>query len=104
MASRRWTLAGAREMLVEVRRRTQFAVEAVDAISAPADSDAARDRLAEIASRWAREMEALGVEAQGPWSVEFDNGSGYYSWQWPEEELAYFRGQDEASGARNRIQ
>ena len=104
MTRRAWTLDGAREMLVEVRRRTQFAVEAADAIQAPADSDAARARLDEIASRWAREMEALGVEAQGPWRVDFDNGSGYYCWQWPESELAYFHGHDEGFASRTRIQ
>ena len=91
-------------MLVEVRRRTQFAVEAVEAIQAPPDSDAAKARMDEIASRWAREMEALGVEVKGPWLVDFDNGSGYYCWQWPEEELEYFHPHDEGFASRMRIQ
>jgi hypothetical protein len=49
-------------------------------------------------------MEALGVEVKGLWLVDFDNGSGYYCWQWPEEGLEYFHGYEEGFEARSRIQ
>ena len=54
--------------------------------------------------RWTRAMEALGVEVKGLWLVDFDNGSGYYCWKWPEEELAWFHGYDEGFAGRVRIQ
>jgi hypothetical protein len=49
-------------------------------------------------------MEALGLEVKGLWLVDFDNGSGYYCWRWPEEDLAYFHGYDEGFDGRVRIQ
>ena len=110
MPRREWTLAGAREMIPEVRRRTEPAVAEVESLSADADSEdpdtreTARERIDEIASLWVREMEALGVEVKGPWLVDFDNGSGYYCWKWPEERLEHFHGYDEGFSGRIRIQ
>ena len=49
-------------------------------------------------------MEALGVEVKGLWRVDFDNGSGYYCWQWPEEQLEYFHDYEEGFEGRSRIQ
>jgi len=97
-------------MFPDIRARTARAVEAVERAEGEAASPdpvrraAARRRLDEIAGRWVREMEALGVEAKGPWCVDFDNGSGYYCWRWPEPELAYFRGYRDGECARTRIQ
>ncbi len=110
MPGREWTLDGAREMLPEVRERTGRAVAAVERASADAESaDAdrravAREEIDTVASRWVREMEALGVEVKGPWLVDFDNGNGYFCWKWPEESLDYFHGYREGFGARTRIQ
>ena len=106
-----WTLEGARRLLDEVRTRTGRAVESVDPLLERREgaSDAAvAERLdgeiqAEV-SRWAREMEALGVEVKGPWLVDFDNGEGYYCWRWPEERLEWFHGYEEGFSARSRIQ
>ena len=110
MPGREWTLAGAREILSEVRRRTAAAVEEVESLAAHADAadsdarEAARERIDEVASRWLREMEALGLEVKGPWLVDFDNGSGYYCWKWPEESLEHFHGYGEGFASRTRIQ
>lgn len=62
------------------------------------------EAVQEALSAWVREMEALGVEVKGPWLVDFDCGSGYYCWRWPEAELAYFHGYDEGFEGRVRIQ
>jgi hypothetical protein len=106
-----WSLEAAREMLPDVRARTARAVEEVEAL------EAARDRLrpgperAEldeqieaVVQRWAREMEALGLEVKGLWLVDFDSGAGYYCWKWPEAELEYFHGYEEGFAGRARIQ
>jgi hypothetical protein len=98
--------------LPDVRARTQRAVAEVERL------EAARDRLPERADeraeseaqieasvqRWAREMEALGLEVKGLWLVDFDSGAGYYCWTWPELELAFFHGYEEGFGGRARIQ
>ena len=40
-------------------------------------------------------MEALGAEVKGVWLVDFDNGSGYYCWRWPETAIDHFHGYEE---------
>lgn len=112
MAPHRWTLDTAREILPDVRARTEKAVQEVAALVSARDEQpegsAARERverrIREILSRWARSMEALGLEVKGPWLVDFDNGSGYYCWQWPEERLEWFHTYEEGFGGRTRIQ
>lgn len=109
---RSWTLEAARQMLPDVRQRTERAVQETEALvaerEAAAEGSAARKRLDEkvqaVVSRWAREMEALGLEVKGLWLVDFDNGSGYYCWRWPEPSLDHFHGYDEGFSGRVRIQ
>jgi hypothetical protein len=49
-------------------------------------------------------MEALGAEVKGVWLVDFDNGSGYYCWRWPETTVDHFHSYEEGFGGRSRIQ
>jgi len=109
---RRWTLETARAMLPEVRERTAKAVQQVEPLLAEREDCAqgsperrALDgRIQKIISGWVRGMEALGLEVKALWLVDFDNGSGYYCWHWPEEELGYFHGYEEGFAGRTRIQ
>lgn len=91
-------------MLAEVRRHTQRAVEAVDALEAggagaPAAAlEAREDQVRGHVSRWMREMEALGVEVRGAWRVEFETAEGAFCWAWPEPRLRFrARGADDAT-------
>lgn len=114
MKQRCWTLEAARRILPEVRRHTAQAVREVEALTARADEaggeagdEAAvqrRQHIARVVSRWIRTMEALGVDAKGAWLVDFDSGSGFYCWRWPEPRLEYFHGYDEGFAGRVRIQ
>ncbi|MEM7411934.1 MAG: DUF2203 family protein [Myxococcota bacterium] len=107
-----WSLAGAREILAEVRRHTSEAVTQIGEIDArrselPAGSSGRKqldDDVHRAVAKWTRAMEALGVEVHGSWRVGFDNGEGYFCWRWPEPEIAYFRGYDDEDDARARIQ
>ena len=109
---RAWTLEAARAMLQEVRSRTEKAVAEVDPLLAERDATAegsAERRALDLQiqqriSVWVRSMEALGLEVKGLWLVDFDNGSGYYCWNWPEDGLDYFHGYDEGFEGRTRIQ
>ncbi len=107
---RRWTLEGARAVFPDVRTRTERAVRRVDALleGRPEDAmrsdPALREQVEGIVSRWVREMEALGTDIKGLWLVDFDNGSGYYCWKWPEEELCHYHTYDEGFAGRARIQ
>jgi hypothetical protein len=105
-----WSLEGARALLPDVRRRTAAAVEAVEALLAQRESggkpsaEGLDAQVGKLTADWARAMEALGLEVKGLWLVDFDNGSGYYCWRWPETELAYFHGYEEGFSGRVRIQ
>ncbi len=109
---KQWTLEAARQMLGDVRSRTERAVQATERLSQQREALTAgsRERLAveeELqaqVSRWAREMEALGLEVKGLWLVDFDSGAGYYCWRWPELELDFFHGYEEGFAGRTRIQ
>jgi hypothetical protein len=111
MSERAWTLEAARALLPDVRARTARAVEEAEALGqeralhaadAP-ERGALEERIEAVVMRWAREMEALGLEVKGLWLVDFDSGSGYYCWQWPEERLEYYHGYEEGFAGRARI-
>jgi hypothetical protein len=111
-ATRRcWTLEGARALLPDVRERTAAAVAAVDALLERSEGGQAvqseaqlEAEVARVTSDWARSMEAFGLEVKGVWLVDFDNGSGYYCWRWPEAELGFFHGYEDGFSGRVRIQ
>ena len=112
MSDREWTLEAARALLPDVRARTERAVAEAEALAqeqALCDPGSARqqelaERIEAVVMRWAREMEALGLEAKGLWLVDFDSGSGYFCWQWPEERLEFYHGYEEGFAGRARIQ
>jgi hypothetical protein len=109
--TRRWTLDAARELLPEVRDRTARAVEVVERLEEERalhderspERQQIESRLQEAVGRWARQMEALGLEVKGLWLVDFDTGGGYYCWKWPEERLDFFHGYEDGFAGRTRI-
>jgi hypothetical protein len=90
-------------LLPEVQRLTEEAYQQVEALRPRAEGGAAdaqrqiNDRL----SLWARQVQAMGIEVKGLWLVDFDSGSGYYCWKYPERGLYYFHSYEE--GFRGRI-
>ena len=92
-------------MLPEVRRLTERAYRTVEELGS--DGGPARSRtdlqkrLEEIVNDWARSLVGMGLEVKGLWLVDFDNGSGYYCWRYPEAALMYYHGYDE--GFRGRV-
>jgi hypothetical protein len=111
MSERAWTLEAARELLPDVRAHTARAVGEAEALAeeralfaaGSPERVALEERIEAVVTRWAREMEALGLEVKGLWLVDFDSGSGYYCWQWPEERLEYYHGYEEGFAGRARI-
>ena len=57
-----------------------------------------------VVEHWVEEVRALGLEATGPWLVDFDNGGGYYCWCYPEATVEHYHGYDEGFSGRTRIQ
>ena len=111
MVRRSWTLEAARELVGEVRARTERAATECDELMAQREScapdseegEALEARIQDVVGTWAREMEALGLEVKGLWLADFDTGSGYYCWRWPEAGLEFFHSYEDGFRGRMRI-
>jgi len=95
-------------LLPEVRRLTEQAhrtVEELGSDAAPARGRAdLQKRLEDIVNAWARALVGMGLEVKGLWLVDFDNGSGYYCWRYPEDGLHYYHSYEDGFSGRMRIQ
>ena len=60
--------------------------------------------LQAVVDAWTEAVRSLGLEAKGPWLVDFDNGEGYYCWCYPEPSVSYYHCYDEGFAGRTRIQ
>ena len=96
-------------MLPDVRRITEKAHARVEQIEEAAEggrlpAEDARRQVDEVVTGWANELLGRGIEVKGLWLIDFDNGSGYYCWKYPEPGLHFYHSYDEGFGGRVRIQ
>ena len=107
-ANKTFSYDEARALLPEVRRLTEEAHRKVEtagtAATAGQGATDAQEQLDRVVSDWAHAVMELGAEVKGLWLVDFDNGSGYYCWRYPEEDLLYFHSYEEGFSGRMRIQ
>ena len=94
-------------LLPEVRRITEEAYQLASSVATPGMLESltpeVEGRLGEILSEWAQAVMATGAEVKGLWLVDFDNGSGYYCWHYPEKGLHYYHSYEEGFRGRMRI-
>jgi hypothetical protein len=95
-----FTYEDASALLPAVQHMTADAVARVEALGEAASGD----DYQRIVQQWADNILGLGIDVKGLWLVDFDNGSGYYCWQYPEESLQYFHGYDEGFRGRVKLQ
>lgn len=88
-------------VLPDVQKLTAEAVAAVERIGedAASSTDTASQQH-EIITRWAAAVIDLGIEVKGLWLIDFDSGSGYYCWKYPEPTLQFFHDYDSGFGGR----
>ncbi len=91
-------------LLPEVRRVTEDAHHQVEVLAKKAVEPEVRARIEEIVLGWARTLGKQGLEAKGMWLVDFDNGSGYYCWRYPETSLQFYHSYEDGFQGRMRIQ
>lgn len=110
MTKRTFTYEEALEAFPEVRELTEEAVAKVTAAldgksfeSTEAIPDELIAEYNSIVSEWTEEMTDRGLEVKGLWLVDFDSGSGYYCWRFPEAALDHFHGYDEGFGGRVKL-
>ena len=90
-------------LLPEVRQATEEAYLRVERL-ATSNGRTAQAEADEVVQAWAQGLLARGLEIKGLWLVDFDNGSGYYCWRYPEQKLEYYHSYEEGFGGRMRIQ
>ncbi len=102
-----FSFAQAAALLPEVRQITEAAQARVEAMQANGELGAgAAERQAEakrIVREWTEAMQQRGIEVKGLWLIDFDNGSGYYCWRWPETALEYYHSYEDGFRGRLRI-
>ena len=91
-------------LLPEVRRLTEEAYRAVEELTEHEPDQDAEARLNDVVGGWAEAMMQRGLEVKGLWLVDFDNGSGYYCWRYPEAGLLFYHSHEEGFRGRMRIQ
>ena len=99
VGKRLFTYEEAAALLPEVQRLTAEAVEEVEQLG---ESEEMMEQYQTIVGRWAESIIRMGIEVKGLWLIDFDSGSGFYCWQWPEPGLQFYHGYEE--GFRGRIQ
>jgi len=95
-------------LLPEVRRLTDAAYRQVADLGAGTSGGVAtqevQTRIESIIGSWAQALMEMGIEVKGLWLVDFDNGSGYYCWRYPEDGLHFYHSYEDGFRGRMRIQ
>lgn len=103
MTDKPFTLHEAKELLPVVKRITNEAVALVEKLRACAEESDPEPELSKIIDHWAQKIAKLGCEPKGLWLVDFDNGSGYYCWHYPEDDVEFFHNYDGGFKGRTPI-
>jgi hypothetical protein len=94
-------------LLPYVQQLTEDAHRRVEAIEGDGESplsEAAQRDVDRIVSAWAYALIEKGIEVKGRWLIDFDNGSGYYCWRYPESGLHFFHSYEDGFRGRMPIQ
>ena len=107
-----FTLETASELLPLVYRLTEETNKDVKELSAALDGliDKRCDRAVELQElidqlvvRWHSKLERLGARPKGVWLADFNNGTGYFCWKFPETKIMYYHGYQDGFTGRRRV-
>lgn len=100
MAKRIFSYEEAVALLPSVQELTAVAVSRIEELD---EEETSTDEYQDIIQEWADGVKRLGIEVRGLWLIDFDSGSGYYCWQYPEPSLQYFHGYEEGFVGRIKL-
>lgn len=100
MAKRIFSYEEAVALLPAVQELTTVAVSRIEELD---EEETSTDEYQDIIQEWADGVSRLGIVVKGLWLIDFDSGSGYYCWQYPEPSLQYFHGYEEGFGGRIKL-
>lgn len=90
----------------EASKEAKYLMGCVEALP-DKHSEASRDlqlRINQIIEKWQNKMERLGLRPKGLWLVDFDNGTGYFCWKFPETKILFQHGYQDGFTGRILIQ
>lgn len=71
------------QKLIQIKQLRAFGNEEVSHIE---------EEVRTLVDRWSATVQKLGVEAKGLWTVDIDNGEGFFCWKFPESKILYKHG------------
>jgi hypothetical protein len=98
-----FTLTEARALLPALHRLTERAIEKIEQLLACDGEDLPAEVEASV-RRWASAIVLMGGVPQGLWRVDFDNGQGFWCWDYPEPEVDHVHLYDTSFDERTPIQ
>jgi len=105
-----FTLPEARALLPVVRRVTQSAEAKVrdlgtrySYLTQPEKKAELEIEIRDIIAEWQQKVTRLGLHTKGLWLVDFDNGDGFWCWQFPEPDVQFTHGYHEGFGQRREL-
>jgi hypothetical protein len=82
-------------------------IQRVDSLSKSGLADELVARLErEVSSlilEWQSKIRRLGAEPQGLWIADFDSGTGYFCWKFPERTISHWHGYQDGFIRRQSI-
>ena len=60
-------------------------------------------RIQKLIEKWQSKVESLGAEPKGLWIVDFDHGSGYFCWKFPEPTIFFCHGYQDGFQSRRHV-
>jgi hypothetical protein len=100
-----FTLDQVRQLLPWLREACEAAEAAIlRAQRHMADERAAQIHIHEIIQHWAETVFKLGGLPKQPFTIDFDSGSDYYCWEYPEQDIYYRHDYHQGYSGRHRIE
>lgn len=78
-------------------------LEAIKDIN-PAKAKDFEGQINVIVERWQQKIQRLGASPKGLWLADFDNGTGYYCWKFPETKISHWHGYNDGFSGRMPIE
>ena len=108
---KKFTLHEAKSLLPVVKKITREASEQVDKLKTrveeidpdPNHRSYYEQEFSKVVEHWLQKILKLGCEPKGLWLVDFDNGSGYYCWHYPEDDVDFFHNYEGGFNGRTPI-
>lgn len=61
------------------------------------------DEIDVLMNQWREQVSRLGGHPKGVWIVDFDNGSGFYCWKYPEKDIFFEHGYKDGYLGRRKL-